>query len=87
MLSTQRCPYASITVAAVIGLKDVVDCKPRLCILVRALQTGSMIKVGAACKVKFGKEFWQRVGLSQGINQPCLLPIGQKWEVDAQAFF
>ena len=46
-----------------------------------------MIKVGAAGKVEFSEEFWQRVSVSQGINQLRLLLVAQERQVDAQAFF
>ena len=46
-----------------------------------------MIKVGAAGKVEFSEEFWQRVSFSQGVNQPRLLLVAQERQVDAQAFF
>ena len=46
-----------------------------------------MIKVGAAGYIKFGEELWQRVGVSQGVNQPGLLLVAQERQVDAQAFF
>jgi hypothetical protein len=46
-----------------------------------------VVKVRAASKVKFDKEFWRCIRLSEGINHQCLLPIAQKNEVDAQAFF
>ena len=38
-------------------------------------------------QVKFGEELWQRVSVSQGVNQPGLLLVAQERQVDAQAFF
>jgi hypothetical protein len=46
-----------------------------------------MIEVRAARQVKFGEEFRQRISFSQGVNQQRLLPVAQKWQVNAQAFF
>jgi hypothetical protein len=53
----QRSLYTSISIAPVIELKDVSDCKTDIYILVRAQQTGSVIKVRAASKAQCDKEF------------------------------
>ena len=44
-----------------IELEDVSDCKTDVYILVRAQQAGSVIKVRAASKAQFDKEFWHRL--------------------------
>jgi hypothetical protein len=32
-------------------------------------------------------ELWHGIELFEGINQQCLLPVGQELQIDAQAFF
>ena len=46
-----------------------------------------MVEIGASNKAQSGQKIWQRMGLSQGINQQGLLPVHQELQVDAQAFF
>jgi hypothetical protein len=53
----QRSLYTSISIAPVIELKDVSDCKTDVYILIRTQQTGTVIKVRAASKAQFDKEF------------------------------
>jgi hypothetical protein len=75
MSLAQRSFYTSISIAPVIKLEDISDGETDVYILVRAKQTGSVIKVRAASKAEFDKEFWHSIRLSQGINHQCLLPI------------
>jgi len=53
----QRSLYTSISIAPVIELEDVSDCETDVYILIRTQQTGTVIKVRAASKVQFDKEF------------------------------
>jgi hypothetical protein len=71
----QRRLYTSISIAPVIELKDVSNCKTDVYILVRAKQAGAVIKVRASSKAQFDKEFWHSIRLPEGINHQCLLPI------------
>ena len=45
-----------------------------------------MVEVRATRKVQLCKELWQAIVLPEGVNQQCLLPVGQELQVDAQAF-
>jgi sulfur transfer protein SufE len=53
----QRSLYTSISIAPVIELEDVSDCESDVYILIRTQQAGSVIKVRAASKAQFDKEF------------------------------
>lgn len=79
--------HPSIAIATVVVLKDFADGKACIIVFVRLSQTGAMIKVRAACKVKFDKEFRQHIYWLQGVNQQPLFPVNQVLQIDAQAFF
>jgi len=53
----QRRLYTSISIAPVIELEDVSDCETDVYILIRTQQTSTVIKVRAASKTQFDKEF------------------------------
>jgi len=46
-----------------------------------------MVEVRAARNAQLGKELWQAIVLPEGVNQQCLLPVGQELQIDSQAFF
>ncbi len=46
-----------------------------------------MVEVGATGQGKFGKELHKRIGVLQGVNQQCLLPVAKELRGDAQAIF
>ncbi len=46
-----------------------------------------MVEVRAKRKTQLCKELWQAIVLPEGVNQQCLLPVGQELQIDAQAFF
>ena len=77
----------TVAVAAVIAFEDVGDRPPHIAIFVSDPQLGPLIKIGTASKAQPGQKGWQRMGLSQGINQQGLLPVRQELQVDTQAFF
>jgi hypothetical protein len=53
--------HPPIAIATVIALKHFGNGKTCISVFVRFLQTGAMIKVRAACEVKFNEEFRQRI--------------------------
>jgi hypothetical protein len=79
--------YSPIAVAAVVALKDVSHGLACVGVLVGHLEPGPLVEVGTAWQIHFAKQIRQRVVLSQGINQLCLLLIRQGLTVDAQFFF
>jgi hypothetical protein len=46
-----------------------------------------MVEVRAARQIQLSKELWKSIKLLEGINQQCLLPVGQELQIDAQSFF
>ena len=59
------------------------ECKVFVC----HLHTSSMVKVRAPREIQLSKELWKGIELFEGVNQQCLLPVGQELQIDAQVFF
>ena len=71
----------------VVRLKDLGDGLPHLEVLVAHHCAGPMVEVRATCNAQLCEELRQAVMLLEGVNQQCLLPVGQELQIDAQAFF
>jgi hypothetical protein len=71
----------------VVQFEDVCDGLPQCKVLVCHLHTGSMVKVRTARQTQLHKELWKGIELFEGVNQQCLLPVGQELQIDAQVFF
>ncbi|CUX68395.1 hypothetical protein AGR5A_pb0023 [Agrobacterium genomosp. 5 str. CFBP 6626] len=56
-------------------------------ILVFQIHSGAVVEVRAPRNPHLQKQFWQSIGVFEGVNQLCLFPITQELQIDAQAFF
>ena len=61
-----------------VRFKDVSDGLPHRTVLVVHRRTGTMVEVGATRKTQLCQELWQTIVLPEGVNQQCLLPVGQE---------
>ena len=70
-----------------VRLEDLGDGLPYFKVLIAHHCTGSMVEVRAPRKTQLSKKLWQAIVLVEGVNQQCLLPVGQELQIDTQAFF
>ncbi len=56
-------------------------------ILVFQVCSGAVVEVRTTRNPQLHKQFRQSIGIFEGVNQLCLLPITEELQIDAQTFF
>jgi hypothetical protein len=69
-----------------IALEYVGDGNTGVRVFVRTPSPGAVIEVGVRPS-QVRKELLERIGVLQGVNQQCLLPVAQELRGDARPFF
>lgn len=66
-----------------VEFEDVGDAATNCKVLVCQVNTGAMVEVRASREFQLGKEIWQTIDTFEGVNQQCLLPVGQELQINA----